>query len=288
MKQKYLGVGALAIALVGVSGSEAAAQLVGQTPAPLAPIPARGQPVAPFFEGWFANPDGSFTLSFGYFNRNSQEILEIPIGPDNSLEPAQFNGMQPTTFPPVNYGGFNARRERGVFTITIPPEMRNQDVVWTIRSNGQTLRVPGRVTSPAYELGYQPMAMGSLPPALRFVQGGPLGRGPEGIIAPTAVSATVGQPVTLSFHAEDDQSVRQSPAVPLGVNWFKHQGPGTITFAPRTGTIDVGQTQASTQATFSAPGEYIVRARVDNHRAPDSTPADQCCWTNGYIRVNVQ
>jgi hypothetical protein len=287
MKQKCLGIGAIAVALVAGSAIELAAQ-PASSQVPLAPIPARGQAVAPFFEGWFENPDGSYTLSFGYFNRNSQEVLEIPVGPDNFIEPAQFNGFQPTHFPPVNYGGFNARRERGIFTITIPAEMRNQDIVWTLRSNGQELKVPGRVTSPAYELGYMPMAMGSLPPAVSFQQNGPVGRGPEGIISPNQFRASVGQPVALSFFAVDDKSVRQSPAVPLGVTWVKHQGPGTVSFAPRTSSIEVGANQASTEATFSAPGEYVVRVRVDNHRAPDSTAADQCCWTNGYFRVTVQ
>jgi hypothetical protein len=37
---------------------------------PLAPIPKTGEPVAPFFEGWYRSPDGTFTLSFGFFNLN--------------------------------------------------------------------------------------------------------------------------------------------------------------------------------------------------------------------------
>jgi len=27
--------------------------------------------------------------------------------------------------------------------------------------------------------------------------------------------------------------------------------------------------------------------RVDNWDANDSTGGDQCCWTNGYVRVRV-
>jgi hypothetical protein len=41
-------------------------------------------------------------------------------------------------------------------------------------------------------------------------------------------------------------------------------------------------------ATFSEPGEYMLRAQVDNFRAPDSSSGDQCCWTNGYVRVTVR
>ncbi|HEY6372714.1 MAG TPA: hypothetical protein VIX37_19200, partial [Candidatus Sulfotelmatobacter sp.] len=46
---------------------------------------ARGQDVTPAFEGWIANPDGTFTLYFGYMNRNYEEELDIPIGPNNNI-----------------------------------------------------------------------------------------------------------------------------------------------------------------------------------------------------------
>ena len=60
---------------------------------PLAPIPLSGEPVAPFFEGWYANPDGTYTFSFGYFNLNMEETLEIPLGPDNFIEPALLRAI---------------------------------------------------------------------------------------------------------------------------------------------------------------------------------------------------
>ena len=31
---------------------------------------SRGQNVAPVFEGWERNPDGSYNMVFGYLNRN--------------------------------------------------------------------------------------------------------------------------------------------------------------------------------------------------------------------------
>jgi hypothetical protein len=40
-------------------------------------------------------------------------------------------------------------------------------------------------------------------------------------------------------------------------------------------------------ATFTVPGEYLMRARVDNFNSADSSGGDQCCWTNAYIRVTV-
>ena len=39
-----------------------------------------GQTVTPAYEGWYRNADGSFTLSFGYYNRNASESVEIPAG----------------------------------------------------------------------------------------------------------------------------------------------------------------------------------------------------------------
>ncbi|HXV86915.1 MAG TPA: hypothetical protein VD793_09460, partial [Gemmatimonadales bacterium] len=79
---------------------------------PLAPERASGQTVTPVFEGWYRNPDGSFSLSFGYFNRNGKEALEIPVGPDNSFQPGEANQGQPTHFEP--------RRHWGVFAVRVP------------------------------------------------------------------------------------------------------------------------------------------------------------------------
>jgi hypothetical protein len=33
----------------------------------------RGQDVAPAFEGWGQNPDGTYSMLFGYLNRNYEE-----------------------------------------------------------------------------------------------------------------------------------------------------------------------------------------------------------------------
>ena len=45
----------------------------------------RGQNVQPVFEGWERNGDGSFTMVFGYLNRNYEEQPVIPVGPNNVL-----------------------------------------------------------------------------------------------------------------------------------------------------------------------------------------------------------
>jgi hypothetical protein len=61
-----------------------------------------GQDIQPYFEGWIRNADGSFDMVFGYFNRNWQEELAIPAGPDNIVEPGEPDRGQPTYFLPVS------------------------------------------------------------------------------------------------------------------------------------------------------------------------------------------
>src|SRR5262245_62166323 len=56
---------------------------------------AKGQDVVPVFEGWERNPDGSFNMVFGYMNRNYEEELDLPIGPDNMIEPGPVDQGQP-------------------------------------------------------------------------------------------------------------------------------------------------------------------------------------------------
>src|SRR5262245_57487877 len=58
------------------------------------------QTVAPAFEGWEKNPDGSFNMVFGYFNRNLDEHVYVPIGGDNRIEPGGPDLGQPTYFYP--------------------------------------------------------------------------------------------------------------------------------------------------------------------------------------------
>jgi hypothetical protein len=284
------------LAIAAIVGST---QLSAQFPRPLGPLPPNGLRVTPYFEGWYANPDGSFTLSFGYFNLNRDEVVEIPLGPDNFIEPKEFNGRQPTSFPPAapdtsgdgGRGTVRRERERGVFTVTVPAGFRG-DVVWTLRNRGQTFSVPGRAKSTAYQLRW-PMAMGSVPPLLRFSPDGPAGRGPKGIDA-DPVQTSVGKPVPLTVWLTDD-SVREKDPVPvkreakagMNVTWYKHSGPGPIVFNPQKEPVANPEGKTTTSAVFQEPGEYLIRVRGDNFGQLDSTPADQCCWTNGYVKVTV-
>ena len=60
-----------------------------------------GQNVAPVFEGWERNADGSFNMLFGYFNPAiAEEVVEAPVGADNKFEPGDADRGQPTHFYP--------------------------------------------------------------------------------------------------------------------------------------------------------------------------------------------
>lgn len=264
---------------------------------PLAPVPPDGQRVAPFFDGFYENSDGSITLSFGYSNLNREQTIEIPLGPNNFIEPKEYDGRQPTSFPTVaGSGPTGARRDRqrGVFTITVPGTFKG-DVVWTLRHGGQTHKVPGRAKTGAYGLRW-PMAMGSIPPLLRFKADGPSGRGPVGLES-APLQATVGTPLSVTIWTKDD-SVRDAETVQvkergparaaINVNWYKHTGPGPVTFTPPKSALTELEGTATSAITFTQPGAYMLRVRADNFGRVDTSAGNQCCWTNGYIRVTVK
>jgi hypothetical protein len=284
---------------------------------PLQPGSAVGRVVAPFLEGWFRNPDGTISYSFGYRNMNDSTV-EIPIGEGNMIEPAQFNGMQPTVFLPG--------RHRGMFAVTVPPEMEAEDIWWTITNpNGRVTKVPGRTIWTAYMLDWNPRPHGTVTPVVTFEGGqrplGYEGRGPIGVMAERTITTSVGAPTTLSITVEEVSE--RDPADPrfreptsLRVVWSRYQAPvgAQVEFSRHESTplpeateggragggrggrqagpeeimITSGQGTARVVATFSQPGEYLLHAQVDNWRVPDSSSGDQCCWSNGFQRVVVR
>ena len=245
-----------------------------------------GGPVVPIFEGWYRNPDGTFELSFGYFNVNTEETLEIPLGPDNFIAPAAFDGRQPTRFEPVPD---RDRRHWGAFTVTVPADFGDRDVLWTLHARGQTLSVPGRLTSPAYELaGWEFPGRSSASPLLRWTPEGPAGRGPKGITG-EARQARAGVALDLGAWVARDVAAAADER-PINVKWFKHQGPGEVTFSQRTASVDAaawareGGAEVTTAVTFAEPGDYLLRLLAFNVIREFEF---QCCWTNGFLPVTV-
>jgi hypothetical protein len=230
------------------------AALVGldaQTPSYL-----RGQNISPAFEGWEQNEDGSFNMLFGYMNRNWEEELDIPVGPNNNIAPGPADQGQPTHFYP--------RRNRFVFKVRVPKDFGQKELVWTLTANGKT------------EKAYATLRPDSFVDNLvQASEQGALGAGvssPEmrKNVAPTLKvdSATtrtvkVGQPVTLTAFAYDDgwpkprygpgsrnpqnfdrvvNGVHPSQRAPIAltvgsqtglrVSWFVYRGPAAVEFTP--------------------------------------------------------
>ncbi len=254
---------------------------------------ATGQSVALAYEGWEQNDDGSFSLLFGYMNRNWLEELDIPIGSDNRIEPGGPDRGQPTHFLP--------RRNRHVFSIRVPEDFGDKEVVWTLASHGETTSAYGTL-HPDYFL--DDIAIMNNNGA-----GGPAGgmfnifgneRPMLKVEGDAAVRATVGQPVTLSARVTDDgvpMPRAMPPLVPgttrsgggtpnsasgLRVAWFVYRGPGDVAFDPpqfevwenfREGANSPWASGWKTpeapedshwvvRATFNNPGTYVLRCQA--------------------------
>jgi len=249
-----------------------------------------GQNIAPAYEGWEQNPDGSFNLVFGYFNRNWEEEIDLPTGPNNNIEPGGADQGQPTHFFP--------RRNRFVLRIRVPKDFGKQELVWTLTSHGQTEKAYATL-KPDYFIddivimnnngaggagGGSPDTIGNKAPVLKV----------EG---EKTRPVKVGQPITLTAIATDDgkpkprpmpsplspaaQSARGTPntANGLRLSWFVYRGPGKVTFDPPQIKVweDYRDGENSpwsagwaappvppdgkwvSRVTFSEPGSYVLR-----------------------------
>jgi hypothetical protein len=343
--RRSLLAGLFGAAAVGIWMTAVEAQ---QTPGggrlPLEPLGNRGEAIFPAFETWGPLKDGRNALLLGYYNRNTDQTIEIPIGPNNRIEPDGPDYGQPTRFEP--------RRHYGVFAIAVPKNFGNKKLTWTLVANGKTSVVSFWLNPPYWVDFFKHPATNNEPPVARLTANGAEMTGPPVGVA-TTLTGTVGQPVTLRLFVSD---VPQAPgyatpgtaepargdraagrggrgappagaagAPPAGVPpgaaaggggrggggrggrggeggpqgdvnilWYKHRGPinAAVTFSPeRTPIVTKGDpkviVEGTTQATFSAPGEYWVRAQL-NDQSGNGGGGDQCCWTNVLIRVNVK
>jgi hypothetical protein len=252
-----------------------------------------GQNIAPAYEGWEENADGSFNLVFGYFNRNWDEEIDLPIGPNNTLETGGADQGQPTHFFP--------RRNRFVFRVRVPKDFGKQELVWSLTSHGKTEKAYGTL-KPDYFIddivimnnngaggagGGSPDTIGNKAPTLK-VEGD------------KTRSVKAGQPVSLTALATDDGKPRPRPmpsplspaaasargtpnaANGLRLSWYVYRGPGKVTFDPAQIKVwedyrDGANSPWSagwaappvppdgkwvSRATFSDPGTYVLRCLV--------------------------
>lgn len=268
---------ALACSLLVTAGSRAAAQL------PLEPPRDSGQSVTPAYEGWYQNEDGTYSLLVGYFNRNFKETFDIPIGPNNRIEPGGPDLGQPTHFL--------SRRQWGVFAIKVPADFGTQKYTWTIVANGKTMSIPLGLTRGYQVEPLKDAAMGNTPPSVKLSPTGPAHQGPP-LKTSATLEAAVGTPLELTAWVTDDgheEPGERSPNAPprLSVTWSKYRGPGDVSFSEAKPKINEADGRTDTTATFSQPGEYMLRLQA-NDSTGEGGGGFQCCWTNTYVKVNVK
>ena len=273
-----------------------------------------GEPIYPAFEGWRPNPDGTFSMMFGYMNANWEEAPIIEIGDNNFFTPGGADQGQPTYFQP--------RRNRFTFEVTVPSDWGDRELVWTLSFNGVEAKAYATlkgdylidnmvIASETGSLGIgtsSPESRSNTPPVLTI-------QGDE------VRTAQVGEAITLRVQLNDDGLPRsrarptrtetnlvramfrtpQKPTVSkinaLFLSWNVYRGPGKVAFdPPQTKIWEDTRTSANSPwgilwlppaipedgmievtATFDEPGTYLLWARAD----------DGGLYDDGYITVNV-
>ena len=264
----------------------AAGAQVPQATLPLDPMRERGASITPAFEGWYENSDGSFSLLLGYFNRNTKQAVDIPVVPNNRIQPGDPDQGQPTHF--------EVGRQWGVFVVKVPKDFGSKVVTWTIVANGETQSIPFTLHKGYPISPYKELLMGNEPPVLAFSPGGAKVTGPPSATAAT-FTGTVKQPVTISVWVEDPKAAgdegsglgRGGPPSVATVSLHKFRGPGNVAFdKPRLPVLKQGE-MVSGVATFDAPGDYLLRVQA-NDQSGEGGGGFQCCWTNTYVKVTIR
>ena len=235
-----------------------------------------GQGVAPVYEGFDVNADGSYNMWFGYMNRNYEEALDVPIGPDNSFSPGgDIDRGQPTHFVP--------RRHKDVFKVVVPKDFPKEgQLTWTLTAHGQTQRVAGTL-NPVWQIDHERATRGGN--SEKIDSNTP----PKVDVQPSAATiAAAGRSTTLTLSATDDGlPVRRGQPIGMTVLWTKYRGPGDVTFSADRAKLVNGKT--ATTATFSEPGDYILQAVVDDGSGETAGQFGyHCCWTNAQVHVEVR
>lgn len=269
--------------------------LSGQTTLVPAPRRGSGDSVTGAFEGWFYNPDGSRSFLIGYYNRNSQQEIDIPIGPNNRIEPGGPDMGQPTHFLPG--------RQWGMFVVNAPKDFKPTDsFVWTLVANGQSTSIPLRVKSDYVMSPFTEIAVNNTPPVLRFDIAGKTTQGPVANItaAAAAMTASVSAPMPLNVWASDDMkytSGTNAPPsgsrAPVTVRLSKYRGPGVVTFDKARPELEkvpgsaAFNGKATANAKFSEPGDYMLHI-IGNDYSGDGGGGFGCCWSTAIVKVAVK
>jgi hypothetical protein len=261
-----------------------------------------GQSVQPIFEGFETNADGSFTMWFGYLNRNYDEMPNIPLGDKNAFQeadgvllagpvdpnlilddPGSNDRGQPTYFYP--------RRQQFVFSVDVPADFVGKELVWTLSHNGETRTAVGTLEKDniwSVDEGVWTANRGRGTggrTGVTYTNERPSVRisGIEG-----QLSAALGRPLTLRATATDDglpgprdnRRSRESEPLPndlpevgggLGRNSPKSQGVVNYTAADETGL-------AITWIKYRGPGQV----QLDSAVTPLSTSGEEAAATANF------
>lgn len=219
----------------------------------------RGQNVVPVFEGWVPNPDGTFSLLFGYFNRNWEETVFIPVGPDNQIEGGPDRG-QPTVF--------TARRERNKFEVVVPKDFGSKELVWTLTHRGRTEKaygalVPQEVLSRKMVLANVQReftdddtgdALSTNTPAVVEIASVP----PASFRAPLSVTITDDGTPMAGYRFGGRRGAQG-----INVTWSTYRGPALASFDPPASRLPAPKGgKVTATAMFTVPGTYVLRAAV--------------------------
>ena len=249
---------------------------------------SRGQDVSPVFNGWERNPDGTFSMWFGYYNRNSEQQVDVPIGPANSFDSGNGDQGQPTHF----YTG----SRWWVFKVVVPKDFpTDKRIVWTLTNMGRTNVAKGWL-EPEWEVDKLLMSADGASDPFTGSLGRPVS---EAIIAGDVAPVITGNPAqtvtlpsvaTLSVTATDDGLPKLRPGDRLAdgsvrggiqgvrVRWILYRGPAAVRFDPALSPYVYGMPLTSeTKVTFTVPGDYRLRAIA----------SDGALWSTYDVNVKV-
>jgi len=222
----------------------------------------RGLDVSPTYDGWEHNPDDTFTMYFSYYNRNTQEDVDVPIGPDNHFDLGSGDEGQPTHFYPG--------RKWWLFKVVVPKDWpKDKRVVWTLTSNGRTNLAKGWL-EPEWEVERAGIILGgyrnrALPGELDKLPKISIMGGPPQIITLPATATLTAMATATSPGCEVDAQGRCATGIDLKrfqIRWIVYRGAGKVQFDPEVGPSANGKSSIASEpkVTFSMPGNYRFRA----------------------------
>ena len=324
--RQFVSVGLLLSCAVGGTLVGAQQPGVGQTPSSLpltAPIRERGTSVTPAFEGWYFDKDGSQRVMVGYFNRNTKQEFDIPTGPNNRIEPGPADQGQPTHFNAGRqWGVFTIKLPKDFgtkklswtivangFTNTITLHTNSDYIVEPFEDAANKNTPPKFKFEPNGPIFTGPPstiatklagAVGvPVPLTLWISDEGPKinvpdpssrgrGRGRAGAAGAAGATGGTGATDAAGRGAARGGPEGFTPPPPMAVTWTKFRGPGDVKFDNNKPSIDrAADGKAVTNATFSAPGDYILRVE-GNDSTGSGGGGFQCCWSNAHVSVTVK